>query len=89
MTDPIEELEQTTHSINRYMHKHNRTAYGRYPFLFSLLGTFGVVAVLYGLDHILDDIPVMAENPLIPLAIGVLILLFTGSLYKRIEKKFD
>jgi hypothetical protein len=87
--DPLEDFEQTAREMNEYMHKHNRTVFGRYPLLFSFLATFGVVCVLYGFENILNEIPLMEAYPVIPLLVGVLILLFTGTLYKRIEKKFD
>lgn len=87
--DPIQRLEYETKEMDTYMRRHHRTVFGRYPFLFSLLSTFGVVSVLYGFDDILSEIPLMHEHPVIPLAAGVLILLATGSLYKRLEKKFD
>ncbi len=88
ISDPLEKFERTTREMNEYMHKHNRTVFGRYPLIFSFLGTFGVVAVLYGIEHILEEIPLVQTYPTIPLFVGVLVLI-TGSLYKRIEKKFD
>ena len=89
MTDPVQELERQTRELTEYMHDHNRTVFGRYPLLFSLLGTFGVAAVLYGLEGILDQIQFFREIPEIPLLAGILVLVFTGTLYKRIEKKLD
>ena len=88
-TDPLLEIEKETQSINGYMHRQNRSIFGRYPTLFSLLSTFGVVSVLYGFDEILNEIPFMHDHPFIPLIGGILILVGTGSLYKRLEKKFD
>ncbi|MEJ0053680.1 MAG: hypothetical protein WDN10_03060 [bacterium] len=89
VTDPLEEIERTTRKLDEYMRRHNRTVFGRYPLAFSLLGTFGVVTTLYGFEQILDEVPLLREHPLIPLFIGIGILLVCGSLYKRLEKKFD
>lgn len=87
--DPLQELERTAQEMNEFMHRHNHTVFGRYPLLFSLLGTFGVAAILYGFETMLDEIPYFHERPMIPLVIGVAILVGTGTLYKRIEKKLD
>ena len=87
--DPLEEIELTTQKLDAYMHRHNRTVFGRYPLAFSLLGTFGVVTTLYGFEQILDEIPLLRAYPIIPLAAGIFILFVSGSLYKRLEKKFD
>jgi hypothetical protein len=87
--DPLEEIEVTTQKLDAYMRRHNRTVFGRYPLAFSLLGTFGVVTTLYGFEQILDELPLLREHPIIPLAAGIFILFVSGSLYKRLEKKFD
>ena len=88
-TDPLLELEHETQNLTTYMHRRSRSVFGRYPLLFSLLTTFGVVSILYGFDDILNEIPLTHDHPVIPLIIGILILVGTGSLYKRLEKKFD
>ena len=88
-TNPLRDLEQTTRDLNTRMHKHSRTVFGQYPLLFSLLATFGAVSILYGFDALLDEIPAMRAYPVIPLALGILILTVTGTLYKRLEKKID
>lgn len=88
-TDPLLQFEQETRNLTELMHRRNRTVFDRYPLLFSLLTTFGVVSILYGFDDILNEIPLFHDHPSIPLITGVLILVGTGTLYKRLEKKFD
>lgn len=85
--NPILELEKTTERLNAFMDHRRRTVFGRYPFTFSFLATFGAVCIFYGIHAILDQIPLMHEQPLVPVAIGIVILLATGSLYKRLEEK--
>jgi hypothetical protein len=75
--------------MNQFMARKQRTVFRRYRLLFSLLGTFGVISILYGFDALLDKFPVMKEQPMIPLMAGVLLLVLTGSLYKRLERKLD
>lgn len=57
----------------------------RFPLLFTLLGTFGLVAVLYGFEGIIDRIDILSRNPIILLIFGVSILIFTGTLYKKLD----
>jgi hypothetical protein len=88
-TDPILEFEEAIHDVNMFMGQRSRSVFEKYPLLFSLLGTFGIVCVLYGFEAILDEFPIMKEKPLIPLMVGVLVLVITGSLYKRLQRKAD
>lgn len=88
-TDPIKQAEEITKEVNNFMRKHGRSVFGRYPLLFSLLGTFGVVLVIHGFDGIVEKISFLSERPALLLVIGIAILVLTGTLYKRIEKKLD
>jgi uncharacterized integral membrane protein len=56
----------------------------RFPVLFTLLTTFGVVSTLYGFERIINDIPLLHNNPFSLLIIGVGILALTGTLYKKL-----
>ncbi len=56
----------------------------RFPLVFTLLGAFGLVATFYGFEGIIDEIDLLADNPLILLATGVLTLIVTGTLYKKL-----
>lgn len=51
--------------------------------LAPLLGAFGVVAVLYGFEKIIDQ-TILARQPLILLGIGIVILLLTGAFYEKL-----
>jgi hypothetical protein len=85
--DPLIQLERTARDMDRYMQTHHRTVLSRYPLLFALLGAFGVAAIIYGFEGILDSISIFHDTPSIPLVIGIGILIVTGSLYRRLEKK--
>ena len=56
----------------------------RFPVLFALLVTFGVVATLLGLERIITDIAWLNERPLLILGIGLCTLILTGRLYKKL-----
>ena len=60
------------------------SAFNRFPLLFTLLGAVGVVTTFYGFERLIDKIDLLADNPFILLASGVLILILTGSLYKKL-----
>jgi hypothetical protein len=60
------------------------STFRRFPLVFTLLGTFGLVSTYYGFQHVIDKIPILANNPILSLATGLLILLFTGTLYKKL-----
>lgn len=60
------------------------TAFKRFPLLFALLGTFGLVATFYGFQHMIEKIPLLADNPIISLGLGIVVLAITGTLYKKL-----
>ena len=66
--------------------KHIRdSAFARFPLLFVMLSTFGLVATLYGTEKIIDATPLFADNPWAVLLAGVGTLIFTGALYKKLN----
>jgi len=69
----------------RRLTRQRDSVFKRFPLLFTLLGTFGVVATFYGFNHLIDKVPLLAHNPFIALGVGVGVLILTGSLYKRLD----
>ena len=61
-----------------------QSAFERFPLLFTLLATFGVVITLYGMEHLIDKVSWLANNPAISLAVGLALLILTGALYKKL-----
>jgi hypothetical protein len=64
--------------------KGKQTAFMRYPLMFSLLAAFGLVITNDGIQGIISKVHLLNNNPYITLIIGMLILLFTGTLYKKL-----
>lgn len=56
----------------------------RYPTVFLFLVTFGVVATLLGLEQMLLRYDVFVDRPELLFITGVLVLAFTGTLYKKL-----
>lgn len=61
-----------------------RSVFERFPVLFLMLVTFGVTATFLGLEQFLLRIAFFMDHPLRLLSLGVLTLLLTGTLYKKL-----
>lgn len=57
----------------------------RFPLVFGLTATLGLVSVLYGFEKLIDKVKLFANNPWILLAFGVTLLLITGAAYKKLN----
>jgi hypothetical protein len=56
----------------------------RFPILFTLLTTFGLVTTFLGFELVLAQIGFLYSRPWLMLSVGVLVLVLTGSLYKKL-----
>jgi hypothetical protein len=57
----------------------------KFPLLFGLTATFGLVSILYGFEKIIDKVSLFTEQPWILLVVGVLLLLATGAAYRKLN----
>ena len=57
----------------------------RFPLLFGLLATFGLVSILYGFEKLIDRVDLFVNNPWILLATGVVTLLISGAAYRKLN----
>jgi hypothetical protein len=64
--------------------RRRQSAFHRFPLLFTLLATFGLVSTLYGFERLIDKIDFLSNNPFILLGVGLLTLVVTGTLYKKL-----
>jgi len=62
-----------------------RSAFERFPIIFTLLGSFGLVAIFYGFEKLIDSSEFLSSSPWLLLVMGILLLVFTGSLYDRLS----
>jgi uncharacterized membrane protein len=78
-------LQDTAHKVENALKIQERkeAVFTRFPLLFTLLGAFGLVATFYGFEKVIDQTG-LSENPWILLAIGLVVLIFTGTLYKKL-----
>lgn len=57
----------------------------RFPLVFGLTATLGLVSVLYGFEKLIDRVELFVDNPWILLVFGVSLLLATGAAYKKLN----
>lgn len=89
LKDPLHEVEKATRELNRLMGGKTRGVFSKYPLTFSFLVLFGVMSVSHGFDSVIFQIPFLNDHPFFVFLLGLIILIFTGSLYKRLQKKID
>jgi len=61
-----------------------KTAFSRFPILFTLLVTFGVATTFFGFERIITEITYINDRPFLVLSIGIGVLTVTGTLYKKL-----
>lgn len=82
---PSKTVVETAHMVDQVLKIRERraAAFNRWPLLFTLLGAFGLVATFYGFEKVIDQTG-LSESPWILLAVGISVLVFTGTLYKKL-----
>lgn len=65
--------------------KKRKTFQQKYPLVFALGGTFGLVSTFYGFEKLIDRVDLFSEQPWILLITGILTLAITGSLYNKLS----
>lgn len=68
------------------MAHHTKAVFSRYPVTFGILILFGVTAVHEGLKGLMENFGLLDINPWYLIIAGLLILMITGTLYKKLEK---
>lgn len=56
----------------------------KFPLGFALIGTFGVLTTMQGYQKLIDQIPLIHNNPWISLVVGLTTLAITGTVYKKL-----
>lgn len=57
----------------------------KFPLVFGLLASFGLVATFYGFEALLNKIDWLRDNPWLMLLVGVSTLIATGTAYKKLN----
>jgi hypothetical protein len=80
----MKQIPKAVQNVENKLANRRDTVFQRFPLLFTLLGTFGVVATFYGFEGIINRVPQLANHPIILLLVGIGTLLVTGTLYKKL-----
>lgn len=78
-------LSETTSGTESVVAQYRKSAFAQAPLLFGMLVIFGSAATVFGIEHLLESTPFFRDNPLVVLVLGLLLLGFTGRLYKRLS----
>lgn len=81
----IKKLESMGGSFGGRVKKVRDGAFTRFPIILVFLSTFGLVATLYGFEKLIDQIDYFQEHPAMVLVTGLIMLLITGSLFKKLN----
>jgi hypothetical protein len=57
----------------------------RYPLMFGLATSFGLVATFYGFEKLIDKVDIFARHPWLILVVGVIVLVSTGAAYRKLN----
>ncbi len=84
--DPIQNVEQIVREVHDSAGKITQPVLRKYPLVFATLIIIGISAFLHGLDLVTDQFEYFHSHPYFLIVIGVVILFFTGMLYKSLER---
>lgn len=84
--DPLRKVEELTSKANEVFSKKGKSVFERYPLLFALLVIIGATMMSQGIKELIFKISFLQGKPVTMLAVGLIILILTGSLYKKLEK---
>jgi hypothetical protein len=80
----VNKRKKTRQMLVDKLRKEKQESFKRFPLVFTLLAAFGAVITFNGIHGLIQQVEWLNNNPLITFAVGLLILLFTGTLYKKL-----
>jgi len=84
--DILKHVENLSNRLNEVIGSKTKSVFEKYPITFALLVLFGVIAVSEGAKGILESLGIFNGHPWQLLFLGLVILLVTGSVYKKLDK---
>lgn len=78
-------LTQAEHRLVAKLGAERRLAETKFPLLFGLATTFGLVSTLYGFEKLIDQSRWFSNNPWALLVVGLSVLIFTGAAYRKLN----
>ena len=84
--DILRHIEVLSDKVNSIMALGTKSVFKRYPLTFTILILVGVVAVSEGVKNLLLNMTFFDNHPWRLLFVGLVILIATGTLYKKLDK---
>lgn len=84
--DPVEKIEMMVRQLNDRAEKYAQPVRRRYPLLFGFFFTISLAAFFQGFEIFANNVPFFERHPFSLMAIGILMLLLTGGLYRALQK---
>ena len=84
--DLLKHLEDLSNKINEIMASRAKTVFRRYPITFGLLILLGGITLHEGLKGMMKKFGILDIEPIYLVIIGLIILIVTGTLYKKLDK---
>lgn len=88
IVDAVDKVEETMETVikdtDKIVEPVRKTAFHRFPSLFTLLVSFGVAATFFGFERLIVEISFLNNHPALILLIGIGVLVGTGTLYKKL-----
>lgn len=81
----VKEVDGVAKTVEHTTVKFRESVLQRFPILIIGLSTFGLVAVLYSFEQVIEMIPLLVNNPLLVFTLGIIALAVTGTLYKKLR----
>ncbi len=85
MAKPIKKLKSAEKNLVTKLSERRQLVETKFPFVFGVATTFGVVSTLYGFEKLIDRSQWLSENPWLLLLIGLATLVATGAAYRKLN----
>ena len=80
----IENISKQEEKILNILRSERHRAKKKFPLVYALTATFGLVATIAGFNRVIEKIDFLDSNPFILVILGVGILITTGAAYKKL-----
>lgn len=80
----LETLSRREDRILALLREERNRTQKKFPLLYALLGTIGLLCTVGGLNKIIGEIDFLNNNPITLVVVGLTILLATGAAYRKL-----
>ncbi len=82
--ETIKAVANTEKELEKVVAPVRKKVIKKHPVLFLMLVTLGFTATISGMEQLLFQIDFLQNQPIVVLIIGLVLLLLTGTLYKKL-----